>query len=161
MALFSGPCGRPARREHHRGAAYHLYCSMTPLPSRLRDHLLRRRLFAAGGTAVVAVSGGPDSVARLALQHPLAPELGLSLVVAHADHGIQAESGTVAQAVGALAQRYGLPFELGELRLGPHASETTARRARYAWLAEVQRRHAARYLVTAHHRDDQVETILL
>jgi tRNA(Ile)-lysidine synthase len=134
---------------------------MTPLPSRLRDHLLRRRLFAAGGTAVVAVSGGPDSVALLDLLHALAPELGLSLVVAHADHGIQAESGTVAQAVAALAQRYGLPFELGELRLGSHTSETTARRARYAWLVEVQRRRAARYLVTAHHRDDQVETILL
>src|SRR2546422_1620037 len=37
----------------------------------------------------------------------------------------------------------------------------SARRARYAWLTEVQRRHAARSLVTAHHADDQVETILL
>src|SRR6266700_3020022 len=81
----------------------------------------------------------------------LAPDLGLSLVVAHADHGIQADSGTVGQAVAALARRYGLPFELGDLRLGSEASETAARRARYAWLAEVQRHHAARYLVTAHH----------
>src|SRR5204863_172673 len=56
---------------------------------------------------------------------------------------------------------YGLPFELGELRLGSDATETTARRARYAWLAEVRRRREARYVVTAHHRDDQVETILL
>src|SRR5204863_530849 len=67
----------------------------------------------------------------------------------------------VGQAVAALASRYGLPFELGELHLGPDATETAARRARYAWLADVQRRRAARYLVTAHHRDDQVETILL
>ena len=110
---------------------------------------------------MVAVSGGPDSVALLDLLHTLAPDLGLSLVVAHADHGIQADSGTVGQAVAALALRYGLPFELGELRLGSEASETAARRARYAWLAEVQRHHAARYLVTAHHRDDQVETIVL
>ena len=134
---------------------------MTPLIARLRDHLARRRLFAGGGTAVVAVSGGADSVALLDLLHALAPELGLSLVVAHADHGMRADSGTVGQAVAALARRYGLPFELGELRLGPDATETVARRARYAWLAEVQRRRAARYLVTAHHRDDQVETILL
>ena len=134
---------------------------MTPLLSRLRDHLARRRLFAAGGTAVVAVSGGPDSVALLDLVHSLAPELGLALVVAHADHGIQADSSSVGQAVAALARRYGLPFELGELHLGPDATETAARRARYAWLADVQRRRAARYLVTAHHRDDQVETILL
>ena len=93
---------------------------------------------------MVAVSGGPDSVALLDLLHTLAPDLGLSLVVAHADHGIQADSGTVRQAVAALTLRYGLPFELGELRLGSEASETAARRARYAWLAEVQRHHAAR-----------------
>src|SRR5256714_8210584 len=159
MALFSGRGGRAARRP--RGPVYHLYYCMTPLLSRLGAHVARRRLFAAPGTAVVAVSGGPDSVALLDLLHTLAPELGLSLVVAHADHGIQADSGTVAQAVAALARRYGLPFELGELHLGAEATETAARRARYAWLAELQRRHAARYLVTAHHRDDHVETIVL
>ena len=134
---------------------------MTELLSRLRDHLAHRRLFAVGGTAVVALSGGADSVALLDLLHILAPELGLSLVVAHADHGIQADSGSVAQAVAALARHYELPFEVGELALGPEATETAARRARYAWLGEVQRRHAARYLVTGHHRDDQVETVLL
>ena len=134
---------------------------MTPLLSRVRDHVARRRLFTAGGTAVVAVSGGRDSVALLDLVHSLAPELGLALVLAHADHGIQADSSSVARAVAALARRYGLPFELGELHLGPDATETAARRARYAWLGDVQRRRAARYLVTAHHRDDQVETILL
>ena len=134
---------------------------MTPLLPRVREHIARRRLFAGGGTAVVAVSGGPDSVALLDLVHSLAPELGLALVVGHADHGIQADSSSVGQAVAALARRYGLPFELGELHLGLDATETAARRARYAWLADVQRRRAARYLVTAHHRDDQVETILL
>src|SRR5438477_3574178 len=144
MALFSGRCGRAARRRTI--AAYHLYYCMTPLLSRLRDHVARRRLFAAGGTALVAVSGGPDSVALLDLVHSLAPELGLALVVAHADHGIQADSSSVGQAVAALARRYGLPFDLGELHLGPDATETAARRARYAWLADVQRRRAARYL---------------
>src|SRR5690349_9327376 len=68
---------------------------------------------------------------------------------------------TVGRSVRALAERYGLPFELGLLRLGPAATETAARAARYAWLREVQRRHDARYLVTAHQQDDQIETILL
>lgn len=134
---------------------------MTALPARFRDHLARTRLLGEPGTAVVAVSGGADSVALLDLLQPLAAELGLALVVAHADHGIQADSRLVGQAVGALAERYGLRFELGELHLGPAATETVARGARYAWLAEVRRRHAARYLVTAHHRDDQIETIVL
>jgi len=134
---------------------------MALLLERLRAHLDRARLFPAPGSAVLAVSGGPDSVALLDLMLAVARERGLSLVVAHADHGIRADSRTVGQSVGELARRSGLPFELGELELGPGATETAARRARYAWLALVQRRHAARYLVTAHHADDQVETILL
>ena len=131
------------------------------LPSRLARHIARARLFHAPGGAVVAVSGGADSVALLDLLHGLAPTLGLTLVVAHADHGIASDSRTVGRSVRALAERYGLPFELGLLRLGPAATETAARAARYAWLREVQRRHDARYVVTAHQQDDQIETILL
>src|SRR3989454_8774460 len=134
---------------------------MASLLDRFSDHLQRARLLAQPGTAIVAVSGGTDSVALLDLLQAVAAERGLALVVAHADHGIQEASGDVGKWVGGLAARYGVPFELGELNLGPDATETTARRARYAWLTQVQRRHAARYLVTAHHADDQVETILL
>src|SRR2546428_40316 len=134
---------------------------MAPLLERLRAHLDGARLFRARGPAVLAVSGGLDSVALLDLMHSVAPERGLLLVVAHADHGIQMESGKVGRMVRRLAATYAVPFELGELNLGPDATETAARRARYAWLTEVQRGHAARYLVTAHHADDQVETILL
>src|SRR2546425_1038594 len=159
------PYLRP-RRSGGQGSAdsrpaNHLYYRMTSLLSRLRNHLARARLLGEPGIALVAVSGGADSVALLDLLHTLAPELGLSLVVAHVDHGIRSDSGTVARAVGELAERYELSFEIGELSLGPDATETIARRARYAWLGDVQRRHGARYLVTAHHRDDQVETILL
>jgi len=133
------------------------------LPDRFRTHVVRARLFRSRppATAVVAVSGGADSVALLDLLHGVAPELGLTLIVAHADHGIQPVGRSVGQAVKALAEQYGLPFELGELHLGPDATETAARRARYAWLREVQRRRGAPYLVTAHHRDDQVETVVL
>jgi tRNA(Ile)-lysidine synthase len=134
---------------------------MPSLLSRLRNHLTRTPLFPVPGTVVVAVSGGPDSVALLDLLQQLAPEFGLALVVAHADHGIHAESGAVAAAVRQLAERWALPCEVGELALGPGATETIARRARYAWLGEVRQRHAAPYIAMAHHRDDQLETILL
>src|SRR2546429_8977912 len=126
MALFSGRCGRAARRR--TVAAYHLYYCMTPLLSRLRDHVARRRLFAAGGTAVVAVSGGPDSVALLDLVHSLAPELGLALVVAHADHGIQADSSSVGQAGAPPARRGGVAFELGGVPPRPGAPGNPRRR---------------------------------
>ena len=131
------------------------------LPERFRAHVTRARLFRTPGTALVAVSGGADSVALLDLLYGMAKEIGLSLVVAHADHGMQMESGNVGKRVRALAARYGLPFQLGELHLGPDATETVARRARYAWLREVQHRLGAAYLVTAHHQDDQIETVVL
>jgi len=134
---------------------------MAALADRFRAHLERSRLFPAPGLAVVAVSGGVDSVALLDLLNAAADAFALRLVVAHADHEITPGSDTVAEQVRALAARYGLPYEVGRLGLGPRASETVARRARYGWLRDVQQRRGARYLVTAHHRDDQVETILL
>jgi tRNA(Ile)-lysidine synthase len=133
---------------------------MLTLAERFRAHLVRRRLFLGPGTALVAVSGGPDSVALLDLLASHPPD-GLRLVVGHVDHGIQEDSGAVAEEVRRLAARYGLPFESMRLELGPGATETAARRARYAWLAEVRTRVGADWLVTAHHYDDQVETILL
>jgi tRNA(Ile)-lysidine synthase len=131
------------------------------LLTRFRQHLDRAGLLRGPGTAVLAVSGGADSVALLDLVAAVASERDLALVVAHADHGMRSDSRTVGQAVRSLASRYGLPFELGELGLGPQATETAARRARYAWLRDVRARQSARWLVTAHHRDDQVETVLL
>ncbi len=131
------------------------------LPTRVLAHIRENRLFRDPGEALVAVSGGVDSVAMLDLLSDAASELGLSLVVAHVDHGIQSDSPTVRQSVAALAEKYAVPFECTELNLGPETTETEARRARYAWLHDVQRRRGAKYIVTAHHEDDQVETILL
>lgn len=131
------------------------------LLERFQAHITRRGFFPDPGSALVCVSGGADSVALLDLMYAVAGPLGLRLVVAHADHQIQPGSGTVGDTVRQLAERYGVPFELGELGLGPGASETVARRARYRWLREVQQRRGARYLVTAHHGDDQIETVLL
>jgi len=132
------------------------------LLARLRRHLAAARLLAEPGRAVVAVSGGADSLALLDLLAALAPDLGLDLVVAHADHGIHPASASVAAQVRAeAAARYGLATTVGELALGPRASETKARTARYRFLRAVQEECGARYLVTAHHADDQVETVLL
>jgi tRNA(Ile)-lysidine synthase len=135
--------------------------TLASLPERVLAHIQEHRLFREPGEALVAVSGGADSVALLDVLHTLANELQLTLVVAHVDHGISSDSRTVGLSVKTLAEKYGLPFELAELSLGPDTTETEARRARYAWLRDVQRRRGARYLVTAHHEDDQVETIVL
>jgi len=135
--------------------------TLASLPARVLAHIRENRLFREPGEALVAVSGGPDSVALLDVLNAITPALGVTLTVAHADHGIQSDSPTVRQSVAALAKQYGLPFESTELHLGRETTETEARRARYTWLRDVQKRRGATYIVTAHHEDDQVETILL
>jgi tRNA(Ile)-lysidine synthase len=113
------------------------------------------------GRALVAVSGGPDSVALLDLLHRTRDLHQLELVVAHFDHGIHPASARVAAGVRALAASYRLAAEEGRGSLGPAAGETRARVARYAWLEGVRLRLGAAFVLTAHHADDQVETILM
>ncbi len=131
------------------------------LADRFRRHVAGQRLFPEPGLAVLAVSGGADSLALLDLMVSVAAELGLRLLVAHADHGIQAGSAEVAERVRVVAGRYGVESVTGPLALGAGTSETRARTARYRFLRTVQAERGARYVVTAHHADDQVETVLL
>jgi tRNA(Ile)-lysidine synthase len=111
--------------------------------------------------ALVAVSGGPDSVALLDLLHRTREAHRLDLVVAHFDHGIDPASARVAASVVALAARYRLDCQVGRGMLGPAAGETAARAARYAWLERTRLGVGAEWILTAHHADDQAETVLM
>ncbi len=110
---------------------------------------------------LVAVSGGPDSVALLDLLARAAGQRGLELIVGHVDHGIDPASGTVAAGVRQLAEAYQLPLLEQRLALGPGTSETVARAARYRALETMRREAAAVFIVTAHHADDQAETVVM
>lgn len=113
------------------------------------------------GPALVAVSGGPDSVALLDLLVQSRDIHGLDLVVAHVDHGIHPDSSLIAEQVQALGTSYELPVHIGRLALGPEAGETRARAERYAWLETLRVSLGAGVIFTAHHADDQVETVLM
>lgn len=119
------------------------------------------------GSYVVAVSGGVDSSAllhHLYAQNWAAANAGQptsKLIVAHFDHGIREDSGEDRKLVQALAQAYGLTFVYDEGRLGPEASEATARAARYKFLRQVQKASNSRAIITAHHQDDLLETAIL
>ena len=113
------------------------------------------------GPVLVAVSGGPDSLALLDLLAASPAAAGLRLEVAHIDHGIQPNSAAVAERVKSIVGRYAVPCHLRSLALGPQASETTARHRRYEALAQIARETGAGLVLTAHHQDDQVETVLM
>ncbi len=106
---------------------------------------------------VVAVSGGVDSVVLLDM---LVRRGDHELVVAHFDHGIREDSAADARFVAALAEQYGLPVYIGTGELGPGASEALAREKRYEFLRELANATGGKIL-TAHHKDDVIETIAL
>lgn len=123
---------------------------------------------ATGSAVVVGVSGGPDSATLLHLLAACANDLGLSLTVAHCDHGLRgAESAADADFVQALAQRYGLAciIESVDTETYRHSSglglEAAARELRYRFFADVAERTGSRFVITAHTRDDHAETVLM
>ena len=134
----------------------------TPWLARIPGVLKRWRDSGLGDTWVVAVSGGSDSVGMLRVLHATASELGARLSVAHLDHGVRGESARAdAEFVAGLAEGLGLPIDLGNWRpTRPGHFEADARRARYAWLAEVARARGASGVAVGHTKDDQAETIL-
>ena len=111
----------------------------------------------------VAVSGGLDSSALLhALAALRAGNEALRVRAVHVDHGLQPESAAWADACAGFCQS--LKIDLSVLRLGltPAAGESVeahARDARYAAIARILK--PGEWLLTAHHRDDQMETVLI
>lgn len=112
---------------------------------------------------LAAISGGVDSTVLLLALARLHREGRLpgQLHVCHVDHAVRADSRASAAAVVALAERLELPVHVR--RLAPAAarpSEDAMRRGRYEALLQVGREVSAGLLVTAHHADDNLETVL-
>ena len=110
---------------------------------------------------LLAVSGGPDSMALLLLAARLRARLPIH--VATVDHGLRPESAGEAALVAALADDLGLPHAiLAWDGIKPLTRiQERARAARYALLADHARVIGASHLLTAHHADDQAETVLM
>jgi tRNA(Ile)-lysidine synthase len=112
---------------------------------------------------VVALSGGPDSAALLRATVALGKNFrGLPLRAVHIDHGLQAAAADFRAACCALCEELRIPLHIIAAAVACEAGlsiEAAARTARYAALElEMQPREC---LLTAHHREDQAETVLL
>jgi tRNA(Ile)-lysidine synthase len=133
----------------------------------VRDAIIRQAMLAAGDRVVIAVSGGPDSVALLHTLHRLAPEFAVTLHVFHMNHGLRGESSAKdAEYVAALAIRLGLPCTIvtlreGELREQPGSLEANARAARYQAIERLAGELGANRAALGHNRNDQAETVLM
>ena len=121
-----------------------------------------------GSRLVVAVSGGPDSMALLHLLAAAREQLGLDLVVVWVDHGLRPrETPREEELVSGAAQRLDLPFIARRIDAAGHAAEKhrslehAARDLRYRVLREECRACSGDCIALAHTADDQAEEILL
>jgi tRNA(Ile)-lysidine synthase len=116
------------------------------------------RLWPEDGRIGLAVSGGPDSLAMLLLAHAAIPG---RFAVATVNHGLRPEAATECALVEQVCVARGIPCAVLEIDVAPGNLQAEARAARYAALAEWAEREGLAALATAHHADDQAETLIM
>jgi tRNA(Ile)-lysidine synthase len=120
-----------------------------------------RQCVPQGARVLLAVSGGSDSMALLALA---APTFGDRAAVVHVTHGLRPSAGREAAFVAATCRALGLACEVVDAAPTldePGRGEAGARRRRLGALAGAARRQGAACVLLAHHLDDELETLLL
>src|SRR3989441_5495238 len=131
------------------------------LPSRVAIAVSLHHIFEPGERVVVAVSGGPDSLALLSILRAILPIVPLHLTVAHFDHGWRTESENDRDYVASMAATWGFDFHTARAATGTPHTENAARTARYAFLRQTATETNSTAIALGHTRDDQVETLLL
>jgi tRNA(Ile)-lysidine synthase/bifunctional protein TilS/HprT len=113
---------------------------------------------------LLAVSGGVDSIVLFHLLEGIEEEQRPNIAIAHINHQLRPESDAEERFVKTLAETYNIPFYLYTWKQADHPTngvEEAAREIRYAFFKKVMRKHSIDVLMTGHHQDDQVETILM
>jgi tRNA(Ile)-lysidine synthase len=109
-------------------------------------------------TLGLAVSGGPDSLALLLLAAAARPG---AVEAATVDHGLRPESAAEADMVAEVCHRLGVAHSTLRVTVSPGNLQDEARQARYTALGEWAKRRGIYALATAHHADDQAETMMM
>jgi tRNA(Ile)-lysidine synthase len=105
------------------------------------------------------VSGGPDSLALLLLAHHSL--LKDRVEAATVDHGLRPQSASEAEMVALLCEQRGIPHETLAVRVAQGNVQSEARLARYEALGQWAERRGLSAIATAHHADDQAETLVM
>ncbi|MDE1548067.1 tRNA lysidine(34) synthetase TilS [Jeotgalibaca caeni] len=120
--------------------------------------------WARDDVVLLALSGGVDSMALLDLFLQLTPEERPQIIALHVHHHLREEANLDCQFVEEYCSTRDVPFVVKHWEPDIHPAtniESAARQFRYAFFAEQMEALDAKVLVTAHHADDQMETILM
>ena len=111
----------------------------------------------------VALSGGPDSLALLYLAKNFAKKNNLKFVVTSIDHRLREDSSKEIEWIRKLMKKEKVSFVSRKVikKIGSSNTLSTARKHRYKLLADVCKKNKFKYLLTAHHLDDEIETFLM
>ncbi len=113
-------------------------------------------------TVVIGVSGGPDSMALLSLVNSIKKAKHIKIVCAHVNHNIRKVSGEEEKMVEGYCQDNDIVFETMKIdKYGDDNFHNEARNIRYDFFDKIVQKYDSKYLFTAHHADDLIETILM
>ncbi|WYJ96293.1 tRNA(Ile)-lysidine synthetase [Enterococcus sp. DIV0212c] len=127
------------------------------------NHCKRNEYWESNQNILLAISGGVDSMVLLELMQKAAEKDDLRVAVAHIDHRLRAESIDEAAYLKNYCQERSLPYYSKEWD-APNKEKNTearARKFRYDFFAEIMEQENYQVLLTAHHSDDQAETVLM
>ena len=135
-----------------------------PISRKVVNAVERYAMFCERDKVLVAVSGGPDSVALLHILETLAPFYNLQLTVAHLNHGLRPRSSDgEARFVLRLARRLGIKCLTQKIDIGPGPGslEERARNKRYDFLNRTADAHGCNKIALGHQANDNAEAVLL
>ncbi len=130
----------------------------------LLSFIHKENLFLSSDRILLTVSGGIDSILMCELFYNAKLKFG----IAHCNFKLRAdESDTDENFVSALAEKYGVPFHSISFDTATYAKKNklsiqiAARQLRYSWFEEIREHFNYKYIATAHHQDDSIETFFI
>lgn len=135
--------------------------------AKVLQYIREQNLITPGDLVITGVSGGPDSMALLHILIQLRPRLNFQLVVAHLNHGLRPEAAAEEKFVSDYCQIEQIPFYSRQVDVQEIATrekkslEEAGRECRYQYFAQLAGKLGANLIATAHHRNDNAETVLL
>lgn len=123
--------------------------------------LILEQYLTSGDRLIVGVSGGPDSTALLDIVVQYFKTLN-PIIIAHVNHGIRGKAADADEKfVRQLAKSYGLKCEVKRVKLaGKTHQEEIGRKVRREFFEKLCSKYKAKWILTAHTQDDQIETIV-